>query len=462
MRFRILRIELRRSVALLAAVLIAAIGVFVLFTSNPPYYSWMQLVVNQRDILQLTWPLALAAGAWQGIRERRSRIEELVGTTPRPRWQRVLPIATAMAIAALITYLAMLAGAIGHLRRIDGYFPAGALPLIALGVLALVAAAWLGLAIGALLPSPLTAPMLFVAGFLALALLPPIVFNHERGRPGASLLFPPLQGPRDGDVAVQTLSTRANLTQALWLAAVAVAGLVLLAAARRRTRIAAVVPVVLGALIAVPAMPDRIADAWVEDRRATQVVCTQDEPKICTEKALSHVLDDVREPARRALAILAAKLPPAPTRVLVERADKQHAADRRSPDTLVVVIGIDDLTLPTADALLGSLLDGAGVPWCENMLGSDEPGPGGKAANPAIRYLAARSAVTAWLLDRDPQPVPGLEGREWERDMPLARETLKALRALPADEQRARVSAFRDAERTCADVDRLELLSGAG
>ena len=108
---RILRIELRRSVALWAALLIAAVGVFVLFASNPPYQSWMELVVVQRDIMQLTWPLALAAGAWQARRERASRVEELVATTPRPRRWRVLPIAAAMAIAAVAAYLVMFAGA---------------------------------------------------------------------------------------------------------------------------------------------------------------------------------------------------------------------------------------------------------------------------------------------------------------------------------------------------------------
>src|SRR5262245_8793135 len=166
MRTRILRIELRRSTALWSVLLIAAVGVFVLFTSNSPYRSWMEVVVVQRDILQLIWPLALAAGAWQASRERRSRVEELMATTPRPRWQRVLPVATAMAIAAVTAYLVMFAGAVGHVRYLDAYFPAGAIPLIALGALSLVAAVWVGLAIGTLLPSTLTAPMLVVVGFL--------------------------------------------------------------------------------------------------------------------------------------------------------------------------------------------------------------------------------------------------------------------------------------------------------
>ncbi len=203
---RILRIELRRSVALWAALVIAAAGVFVLFASNEPYGSWMQLVISSRDIMQLTWPLALAAGAWQALRERRSRVEELMATTPRPRWQRVLPVATAMAIAAVAAYLVMLAGAASHLRHIDGYFSLGAIPLIALGALAMVGAVWLGQAIGTLLPSPLTAPMLAVVGFLGLAVSPMIVAQDSRD-PGTFLLFPYLQGPRDGGFAIQMLSS---------------------------------------------------------------------------------------------------------------------------------------------------------------------------------------------------------------------------------------------------------------
>ena len=284
---RILRIELRRSVAVWAALVIAAAGVFVLFASNEPYGSWMQLVIVQRDIMQLTWPLALAAGAWQALRERRSRVEELLATTPRPRWQRVLPVATAMAIAAVAAYLVMLAGAAGHLRYIDGYFPLGAIPLIALGALAMVGAVWLGQAIGTLLPSPLTAPMLAVVGFLGLAVSPMIVAQDSRD-PGAFLLFPYLQGPRDGEFAFQMLSARANLSQALWFVAIAATGLAVFAASRPRTRVAALLPVVLGAAIAVPALPRTLSVAWIEDSRAVEIVCTDGAPTVCISRLHAH------------------------------------------------------------------------------------------------------------------------------------------------------------------------------
>ncbi|MGE5828561.1 MAG: hypothetical protein ACM30G_09405 [Micromonosporaceae bacterium] len=444
---RILRIELRRSVALWAAVVIAAVGVFVLFSSNEPYGSWMQLVIVQRDIMQLTWPLALAAGAWQGIRERRSRVEELLATTPRPRWRRVLPVATAMAVAAVAAYLVMLAGAAGHLRHIDGYFPLGAIPLIALGALAMVAAVWLGQSIGTLLPSPLTAPMLAVIGFVGLA-VSPMVVAQDSGDPGTFLLFPYLQGPRDGGFAIQMLSARANLSQALWLAALAATGLAVFAASRPSTRVAALLPVALGAAVAVPVMPRHLSVAWIEDHRATEVVCTDDEPKVCIARLHSYALDHVTGPAREALSVLAAKLPPAPTKVLVDTVGDKDPVDQRPPDTLVArVSSVDDIEDYGADNLLWLMLDGAGVPPCRKFMNLK--------GEPDDRHLAARLVAAAWLLDRALPPAGGRDNGSG-----LAHEALTTLRGLPADEQRTRVAALRDAERACADGDRLEMLTG--
>jgi hypothetical protein len=450
MTARIVHIELRRSVALGAAIVIAAAGAFVLFASNPPYRSWMELVILQRDIMQLTWPLALAAGAWQGVRERRSRVEELIATTPRPRWWRVLPVATAMAIAAVAAYAVMLAGAAVHLRHPAAYFPTGAVPLIALGALALVAAVWLGLAVGALLPSPLTAPMLAVIGFFALVLSPMLV-AQKGGDPGTFLLFPYLQGPPDGGFSWKMLSARANLSQALWLAAVAAAGLALFAAARPGTRVAAVVPVLLGAAIAVPAMPRHLTAAWIEDHRATEEVCTSDEPQVCIARVHSYALDELRGPARQALSVLTAKLPLALTRVLVQDLDDPTPRGPRSAETLVVSAQLNDVDGSTGDDLMWIMLDGAGVPPCEKLRGLPD--------DIEARYVAARLAAAAWLLDKVP---PGTTGRAGEEPaVALANQALAALRVLPAHEQRAHVATLRQAEWTCAVGDRLALLTGA-
>jgi hypothetical protein len=459
---RILGIELRRSVAAWATLLIAAAGVFVLFTSNPPYGSWMELAVVQRDIMQLTWPLALGAGAWQGIRERRSRVEELLATTPRPRRWRVQPVAAAMAIAVAAAYLVMYAGGAGHLDRVDGYFSYGVIPLIALGALAMVAAAWLGLAIGTLLPSPLTAPALVVVGFAGLSIVPQALVS--RPYPGTFLLLPFLQGPRNFGYAVQMLSARANLSQALWLAAVAATGLALFAAGRPGTRLAAGVTVLVGAAIAVPVMPRQLAAAWVEDGRATEIVCTADQPEVCLSRWQAHLLDTLRGPAREALSILAAKLPQAPTRVEIRSAARGIPDAPQSADLVLVFLPpTDDVSDYAPDYLMETMLSGAGVRPCVNQLGldptqlTDERQP-----EPDPRYSAARQAVSLWLLDRDPQVAPGPPSKPGASEEPeaLLSQALAALRALPAAEQRARISAFRTAELTCAGGDRLSLLTG--
>ena len=454
MGIRILRTELRRSVALWSALLIAATGVFVLFASNPPYRAWMELVITQRDILQLTWPLALGAGAWQGIRDRRSRVAELFSTTPRPRRWRVVPVASAMAITAVVAYLVMLAGGIGHLRHPEAYFPAGAAGLIAVGALSMVAAVWLGLAIGSLLPSLLTPPFLVVAGFVALALLPVALYDWQLGRPGSSLLFPSLQGPRDGGFTTQTFSARGNLSQALWLVAAAASGLAVFAAARPLMRIAALLPMIIGAAAAVPAMPQPLAAGWIEDRTATAIVCTSDTPLVCTARAHAYALDELTGPGRRARTILAAKLPPAPTRILV--LDLNDKPPRNPPaDTFVAHTSLveDDIANYTPDNLVYVILDGAGTQSC-----SKEPPPEGAVLSPEeTRSSAARLVVTAWLLDDDLSTMGG----DRRPEVALAQPALTQLLGVPVEEQRARVLAFRDAERACADGDRLGLLTGA-
>jgi hypothetical protein len=423
MAIRILAIELRRSAAAWAALVIAAVGVFVLFASNPPFGAWMELVIFQRDIMQLTWPLALAAGAWQGIRERRSKVDELLATTPRPRWRRVLPIAGAMAIAIVVAYLVMLGGAAFHLRHALAYFPTGAV--------------WLGLAIGSLVPSPLTAPLLAVAGFFGLALSPMLLSQDSHEDPGTVLLMPYLQGPRDGNFALSMLSARANLTQALWLAALAATGLALFGTSKAVPRMAALLPAALGAAIVVPMLPDTLTTAWIPDNRATEVVCTRDQPVVCVPRLHSYALNDVREPARQALSALAAKLPPAPTRIEFGDPTKTRHAGPRPPGTLFVEI--DDVTNYSDETLLWRILNGAGVPPCPELAGKREAD---------ASYAAARVVVAAWLLDRDPPPTDD-----------AARQALVALHAFPADEQRARVMAFRDAERACAAGDRLSMLT---
>jgi hypothetical protein len=100
---RVLGIELRRSAALGCALILLVVGAVALYFAEEIGFAtgWMQLAMAQRLYLALLWPLALAAGAWQGRREHRSRVGELFASTPRPRAHRAVPTMGAMAAAVV-------------------------------------------------------------------------------------------------------------------------------------------------------------------------------------------------------------------------------------------------------------------------------------------------------------------------------------------------------------------------
>ena len=114
----------------------------------------------------LGWTVFLRTPAYRHLHERAiaaatgCRAVLARASTPRPRGHRTVPTLAAMAVAVVCGYLAM--GAAGGLWIIGTaeYLPVQVFVVTAVGVLALIAAVWLGLAVGRLLPSPATAPAL--------------------------------------------------------------------------------------------------------------------------------------------------------------------------------------------------------------------------------------------------------------------------------------------------------------
>lgn len=452
---RILRIELRRTNALWLALLLLLFA--TLTTLGEAGRGLTVIALDQRELLLGgAFPLALGAAAWQARRDRRSRMDELLATTSRPRWQRVAPAAAALAIGAVAAYLAAIAVHSGLIVAAGGYFSAAALPIIAVGALGLLVPVAFGLAFGRWLPFGLIPPLLIV--FFALIILYADTEAYtegsgapgEGGIPGSMLLW----GSFDvvgTQFDLAAVTARTHLAQGLWMAGLVAAGLIVFAATELRTRAAALVPVVLGAAVTVPLLPARYADAYYLDPGATALVCTPDTPRVCVLRAHQSTLTDLRDPAREALAVLAAKLPDAPTSV-VEIPDR-FGPTRPPPkaDTIYAVVQLagDGGELRQAPGIRFDLLVGAGTPGCANA-----------ATTPAefTRYEIARVVAAAWLLDQEP-PAP-----DDPLDPVLDRtETLpvyRALRALPAEEQRARVAALREAELACDGRDRLEILTG--
>ncbi len=439
---RILRTELRRSAALWIAPAIALLGAGMLYVLVDDWGSrWTPLALWQRDYLYLLWPLALGAGAWQGRRESRNHVLELLGTTARPSWQRVIPVAGALALSVVAGYLGMFAFSGAFVITTASFFPMASVPIVAVGALSLVAAAWLGLGIGRMLPSAFTPPVVSVLGLVAL-LSPPLInlwLTKGEGSPSAILL-----GPAMGSVFSRefiAVAGSVHLGQGLWFAALAATGFALFAAAKARQRVLAVAPAVAGVVAALAILPASTeAAVAVQDANAVALVCTSDGPEVCVTKVHGGALAEVRGPGQKALRILGEKLPQAPTSVVESTTSWVVENSRPQPaDKLLVELWIDETGTPreSQDQLLWQYLDGAGTRPCENTSND---------------HSTARIAIAAWLLG-EPAKGDWWAGSDTEK-------LLNQLKAVPAAEQTRRVAAFRQAALTCEDRDLTAILTG--
>ncbi|MFX0594372.1 hypothetical protein [Melissospora conviva] len=429
----ILGLELRRSAAAGAALLALAVGVAALYLI-PGRWSegWMPLVLTSKEYLILLWPLALAAGAWQGRREHRAKVGELFATTPRSRARRMLPVLVAMGAALGLAYLLVLVAGGVRIASTASYFPPDVVVIVLVGVLSLVAAAWLGLGLGRLLPALVTAPVLAVAGVL-------LVFFTAIMRPwwlgavlspvyGSSLWYP-----------FQTIDSGVTGALAIWMGGLALAGVLLLVGGSPRARVAAVLPVLLGLGVATAIVPrDKAALLAPVDPVARELVCTDDAPKVCVTRVHANVLESVTPLAREGLAVLA-KLPGAPTEVheYARAIDEENPAVR--DDVVVINVRIDDrggLALP--DVVVLEVVSGLGVGYT-----------GDCPRDPAVERAAAYH-----LLGRE--PVSDLElypEMIWEEPELNAEAVAlwQDLQELPPAEALSRVAAVRAAILACQD-----------
>ncbi|MDQ7908320.1 hypothetical protein RB614_27715 [Phytohabitans sp. ZYX-F-186] len=448
---RILRVELWRSNARWMALLLlpAVIGV------GEAGRGLTVLALDQRQALFGAFPLAMGVAAWHARRDRRSGVEELLATMPRPRWQRVLPGAVALVIGAFAAFLLTCLVNVALVANAGGYLSTASLPIVAVGAVALLAPVAFGLAVGRWLPFMLVPPVLIL--YMAMNLFFGDTEAYTEGPdasgepPGWLLLWGTLQSVgTEFDFAA--ITARTHLGQALWLVALAAAGIILYATTRPGGRAAAVAVVAVGAAVAVPVLPDRYAEAYALDPGATAPVCTPRPPRVCVTRAHRAALPDLSGPGREALAILAAKLPDPPTSV-TEISYADPPAPRADTVHIALWVGGDGRlrgpVLGIVPDIRWELLLGAGTPSCA------DPPPGTPERR---RYDLARLVAAAWLLDQDPPPADPGDPALASRTESLA--AYQALRRLPPDQQRTRVAQLRRAELACDSGDRLDLLTG--
>ncbi|GAA3507554.1 hypothetical protein GCM10023075_63240 [Streptosporangium album] len=450
---RTLRIELRRSIAPWAGGLFLVAALAFLYLLGGPWWNgtklwtaqWTSAAQWERYLLTFLWPLVVGAGALQGLRDRRSGVSELFATTPRPAWHRAARTAGALALLLAAAYLLLfLVGGV-QVVAAGGYFHLSWLPIPVVGVLALVAGAWLGMGVGRALPSVLTPPALAAAALMALVFL-----DGEAAMDGGTpdritLLSPALTGVRDVSLVI---AGRVNLGQGVWLAGLAATGFLLLVAAGARARLLALLPAVLGVAVALPLLPPDREQTYVVNEAAAVPVCAG---QVCVMQIHEPRLAVLAGPAREALRLLG-KLPDPPASV--RETTRMWQPDETSPQRAgVVFVDFDDPAISgaTGEELTRSLVAGAGTPLC--FSGDRE------AVDGFARLQAARTVAAAWLIG-DLKPLRDTYSPDGEVEA-MAGSAWRALRAAPAGEQRARVAAMRKAALSC-DGDLLDVLTGGG
>lgn len=425
----ILRTELRRSTAPVAGIGLLVFSLALIYSLSGPWgkgtapwdEQWIGLAHWTRYLTLFVWPLVLGAGAWQGLRDRRSKVTELFATTPRAPWRRALPTVGALALALIAGYVALLVVGGVQVAATASYFPLKWLPVAGVMVLALVGIAWLGMGIGRLVPSLVTPPVLVIAALAA------EISVVQTSWP--LLLTPAFEAP---DITVfTTVATPVTLTQALWFIGIGATGFVLFVATRARTRLIALLPVALTAAVAIPVLSG-VDSPVVADPAARALVCDDDGPRVCVTRAHADYLPTLVKPAREALALLG-KLPSPPTSV-VEMAARWD--DYRPPPHDVVPVLIDAFSSTDPAKIRMVVLSGSAVPWCEET-----------DWEATTRIIVARTVATSWLTG-ELAPIPG-EQSLWNDAHGEIQRAWQALQALPAAEQPARVAALREAALDC-------------
>ncbi|MFF2461930.1 hypothetical protein [Streptomyces mirabilis] len=461
MNVRVLRIELKRAVAPWAGAVVLTTALAFLYLIPGSWWTgttawtaqWTSMALWTRSVLFYLWPLAVGLGALQGLRDHRSKMSELLTSTPRPARHRAATLAGATAITLASAFsLLVLVGAVQVVANTE-YTHLGWLPISLVGALSLVAGAVLGMGAGRALPSVLTPPALAMGAFVFTALMQMSLGRTETttatGLPSTepnrvSLLSPAVQEVRD---ALVTLSVSVHVGQTIWLLAMAVTGFALLVAATPRARLLSLTPVLAGAVIALLVLPSDPRRIYVVDKSAAELVC--DGP-VCVTKTQQARLADIAGPGKEALRLLRGALgSQAPVSVRENTAVLPEGSTPQWSRTTVLFDFDDDIVASAKGKELTRALIAKGmVPGCTpvgwSSFGGDE---------------FAQTVAVGWVLG-DLRPLPGTLSASLRREVESeTRPAWKKLKALPRAEQLSRINAMRAAALSC-EGDAFAALNG--
>ncbi|MFD7713622.1 hypothetical protein ACFV6E_12565 [Streptomyces sp. NPDC059785] len=279
-----LRSEFRRGFAPWAAgALLVTLGWSLAATADQWQGSWGEVTDRLGTGAGLVGaPFALAAGAWQGGRERRARMTELRLSAPRGPLPQLLVAALPLACWLAAGYLVAVAGA---LLACAPYASAGGpAPAVFAGIaLSLAACSVLGQVAGRVLPWRLTAPALAVCGYVLFGVLATETSSAVR-----FLALAHVRGAGDRESPLWWYP----LVSAVWAVGLAAAA-VLCHTARRR--VGALLP--LGAAFAAAALLVHTGDGLLRDNplRHRQVCDGSTTPHVCVNATYPGMLPEVAD-----------------------------------------------------------------------------------------------------------------------------------------------------------------------
>ncbi|MDH6114203.1 hypothetical protein P3T36_000604 [Kitasatospora sp. MAP12-15] len=452
MNGRVLGIELKRSVAPWAGLVVLGGSLAIFFLVNGIWWrgtagwtaQWTTMAMWTRYWLAYWWPLAVGMGAAYGLRDSRSRMTELLTTTPRPAWRRAALPAGAMAITLASGFgLLVLVGAVQVALGTATYLSFGWLPISLVAALALVAGAVFGMGVARAVPSVLTPPALVVL-FLMTGML--LRQNMDGALPSGiaanrlSLLSPAVVEPR---ALLLTLSGSVHLGQTLWLLGLLATGFALLAATTRRARLLALAPVLAGAALALLILPADPRDSYVVDKAAATLVC--DGPVCVTQANRSH-LPELAPRGKEALRVLHDALgDQAPASVREDTAVRALGDERQLPADVVLVDFDDPLIAHASGEDLTRLLVAQGLaPNCYARTTWESGG---------LLDVPAESIAASWALgDHQLQPLQKPDTDAYSQQIwANAEAAWEKLTALPPAEQRSRIAQAHAGALSCKD-----------
>jgi hypothetical protein len=431
---RLMRLELCHSAMLWMLPVVVAVFWFVSYRETVAMAPLWNLRANefQSGVVTAFIVPVVGAAAWMGSREARRRMTDLVTSSARPRWTRLIATWAATTTWALVGYLTCLAvvyGVTAHQASWGGplWWPA------AVAAASVVAYSAIGFAAGSLLPSRFTAPLAGVAAFFVLALSTQLITGSQSSWQISPIVAGPWEFQQDAGAATFfPYAPDLSIAQLMFLVglAVAVLGALALAGSGRRVRAAATVVAAAGLLaagtavrlagtgrldehgmIAIPALHDAASDRPI---RFTPV-CSRPAIPVCLNPAYASYLPAVTTALTPVLSEIAG-LPGAPVRVSQAAATYQQQPGNSIAIQLAgqqVRGGVYRMLLPdqlngpplTVRQLASQVRTTTGSVIIASLVGD---GPGASEAQQAVAValaMDARLPVGALLVSTGP-PLP--------------------------------------------------------